>query len=408
MPRGKKKPVESVNEEHDVYFGRGTGSNDHQGNLRFRQIVNENKAQYNFTSNRQQKNLIARQVYDAAIFSGGRFLYKEKDGNCYVEDNVQICVEKCKQALREKRNYTSALWSTRSPVTAITTEAMVAPPAKDARSARRPSSGPVLPKSHVRKMPEKCDSVPQPRWAVTPTAPVKGAVVLPPVKRLHPLLMHPPNPVPAEPMTIIGAAHVPSPSKDAGQPAVASRHQSVSSNIQNQPVVANVNHDKADSSGGGMERPYVDTAASIADNDSAANDEISKSDYLVPDLAVGRSKFTDEQHAAEKASMTDKEKAKVLRDIYGTYRSGHANKKAKRNLDSSEIALLVKQMRTEIEKLPKVETEALMEAQEKCRAPQEFSDCRLEQFLRCEGMNAKVRLFFKNVSNRIRVRSCDV
>ena len=48
-------------------------------------------------------------------------------------------------------------------------------------------------------------------------------------------------------------------------------------------------------------------------------------------------------------------------------------------------------MRLELERIPKDRKRALVEAQTKCHAD-EFSDARQERFLRCEGMNAKVRL----------------
>jgi hypothetical protein len=50
-------------------------------------------------------------------------------------------------------------------------------------------------------------------------------------------------------------------------------------------------------------------------------------------------------------------------------------------------------MRLEIARIPVAKKLALMEAQEKCH-PDEFSNARLERFVRCEGMNVKVRIFF--------------
>jgi hypothetical protein len=46
-------------------------------------------------------------------------------------------------------------------------------------------------------------------------------------------------------------------------------------------------------------------------------------------------------------------------------------------------------MQVEIDIIPVAKKQALLEAQEKCSA-EEFSDARLERFLRCEGMNAKL------------------
>jgi hypothetical protein len=60
-------------------------------------------------------------------------------------------------------------------------------------------------------------------------------------------------------------------------------------------------------------------------------------------------------------------------------------------LDHKTISFLVNQMRHELERIPKENKRALLEAQTKCRVD-EFSNARLERFLRCEGMNTKVRL----------------
>ena len=103
----------------------------------------------------------------------------------------------------------------------------------------------------------------------------------------------------------------------------------------------------------------------------------------------GLPRFTN--HAEEYANMTNDEKAAALTDMFGKYCSVgiQKNKKARRDLDPSSIAFLVKYMRAELEKIPVEKKQALLEAQEKCRE-EEFSDERLERFLRCEKMDAQV------------------
>ena len=87
--------------------------------------------------------------------------------------------------------------------------------------------------------------------------------------------------------------------------------------------------------------------------------------------------------------MTDEERAKVLSDLFGKYCSMHQSKRA-RDLDADSIAFLVKQMRVEIERVPDNKKQALVEAQRVCGA-EEFSDARLERFLRCVDMDVQVR-----------------
>jgi hypothetical protein len=124
---------------------------------------------------------------------------------------------------------------------------------------------------------------------------------------------------------------------------------------------------------------------------AASTDELSS--YLLSLLISDRPMITEEQLETERAAMTDEERVAIVTDLFGKQCAvdTHKNKKAKRDLDTNSIDFLVNQMRLEIERIPGGSKRALLEAQMKCR-PDEFSDARLERFLRCEGMNAKVRL----------------
>ena len=141
-----------------------------------------------------------------------------------------------------------------------------------------------------------------------------------------------------------------------------------------------------------VEQSSTEHVASVPEEDSSvAVPEDDISEFLLSVLALsGRPKFTDQDHAIEKANMADEEKARVLADLFGKYCSVRENKKAKRDLSKDDVAFLVKQMRLEIDKIPESEKEALIEARAKCRA-EDFSDSRMEKFLRCEKMDVKVR-----------------
>jgi hypothetical protein len=69
----------------------------------------------------------------------------------------------------------------------------------------------------------------------------------------------------------------------------------------------------------------------------------------------------------------------------------HHRKRARRDFDHETVEFLINQMRLEIERIPVDKKLALLIAQGKCHED-EFSDARLERFLRCEGMNVKVRM----------------
>jgi hypothetical protein len=66
------------------------------------------------------------------------------------------------------------------------------------------------------------------------------------------------------------------------------------------------------------------------------------------------------------------------------------SKRARRDFNHKTVEILVQLMRLELDIIPKDEKRAFLEAKMKC-STEEFSDDRLEHFLRCEGMDAKVR-----------------
>jgi hypothetical protein len=129
-----------------------------------------------------------------------------------------------------------------------------------------------------------------------------------------------------------------------------------------------------------------------ADVSSAAS-QAELSEYLLSLLTRNRSMITEEQVELERAAMTDEERAAALSDLFGKQCAvdEHQSKRAKKDLDKNSIEFLVKMMRVEIGRIPEDRKQALLEAQTKCGVD-EFSDARLERFLRCEGMNAKVCL----------------
>ena len=131
---------------------------------------------------------------------------------------------------------------------------------------------------------------------------------------------------------------------------------------------------------------------SPSEDSSAPADDMETALFALSALAVaGCPTFTEQQEEIERATMTDEERAAALSDIFGKYCDidSPQRKRARKDLDSDSIEFLISQMRVELEQIPACKKQALMEAQTKCEAF-EFSDKRLERFLRCEGMNAKV------------------
>jgi hypothetical protein len=97
----------------DVLFGRGSGPNDHEGNIRFRQRVADRKDEYLATNHRMTKAQIAKEIVDSVWNENGRFLKKAEDtaslANFAVPTGVDVyemvaddtVMEKAKQALRQ-------------------------------------------------------------------------------------------------------------------------------------------------------------------------------------------------------------------------------------------------------------------------------------------------------------------
>jgi hypothetical protein len=131
--------------------------------------------------------------------------------------------------------------------------------------------------------------------------------------------------------------------------------------------------------------PSLDVAEEKSNEEDAA--------YSLSFLSLSdQPRFTEEQIELERLTMTDEERAAVLVDTFGKLckMNRHKRKKARRDLDKESIEFLVKRMRNEIDAIHNEQKTALLNAREKCR-PIEFSDARLLLFLRCVGMNAKVR-----------------
>jgi hypothetical protein len=96
--------------DNDVLLGRGTGSNDFTGNQRYRGLVAEYKERYNTAPKNEDKNRIARELFEEVLRLGGRFLKLVEtetpvknvvDNGVWYEVEESKALEKCKQALRD-------------------------------------------------------------------------------------------------------------------------------------------------------------------------------------------------------------------------------------------------------------------------------------------------------------------
>lgn len=100
--------------EHDVLCGRGGGTNNHPGNVKFRNVINEYKLRY-LAASKVEKPKVARDVVDAwrRLDPPGRFLARKgdskkgpgsvkADGNVWYDVGDKKAREKASQCLRER------------------------------------------------------------------------------------------------------------------------------------------------------------------------------------------------------------------------------------------------------------------------------------------------------------------
>ncbi|GKY98533.1 hypothetical protein MPSEU_000810400 [Mayamaea pseudoterrestris] len=86
--------------ENDILCGRGGETNNHRGNVKYRQYVKSCQAAY-IECKRRDKPFIAQRIVLAVRKKGGRFLKKDKDSGAWRDVGNSKAREKTSQALRE-------------------------------------------------------------------------------------------------------------------------------------------------------------------------------------------------------------------------------------------------------------------------------------------------------------------
>ena len=141
----------------------GSGPNDHEGNVRFRQYVAARKAEYLATNHRLTKAKIAREIVDQVFARQGRFLKKMEaddlqraglsegtDAWMGVDDDT--IMEKAKQALRQNTNKKNSGAGATTTTTTSATASSCSSTTSSAQSGQQhqpPQHQPKLSSAHV-------------------------------------------------------------------------------------------------------------------------------------------------------------------------------------------------------------------------------------------------------------------
>mmetsp|Transcript_389 Transcript_389/g.460 ORF Transcript_389/g.460 Transcript_389/m.460 type:complete len:234 (-) Transcript_389:151-852(-) len=89
--------------ELDVLLGRGGLTNNHPGNIRYRELTEEWKEYYQSQKTKDEKKDVSVLLLERVQDYGGRFLIKDADTGYWVVADKKQARKKCSQALRESK-----------------------------------------------------------------------------------------------------------------------------------------------------------------------------------------------------------------------------------------------------------------------------------------------------------------
>uniref|UniRef100_A0A7S3L3H3 DUF6824 domain-containing protein n=1 Tax=Amphora coffeiformis TaxID=265554 RepID=A0A7S3L3H3_9STRA len=86
--------IEVMPSPDDVILGKGETSryesNMHQGNIRFRKILEQSVLQFSICRERSEKIKVIKSVHDSILNRGGRFLQRDRSGLCVVASPERV------------------------------------------------------------------------------------------------------------------------------------------------------------------------------------------------------------------------------------------------------------------------------------------------------------------------------
>jgi hypothetical protein len=411
--------TESLN-LNDVLFG--TGSLRYIGNQKFRTLAENLKEDYNYAHKNKDKNKIARDLFEKVHSLGGRFLKQVeietlKHEEEWYEVEEKVALEKCKQLLRTKGGVQGL------PVAASEELGMGEATLPERNTDSSPGVGVAVNSASVVEFTDSYGQSPVPAAHLAPLPPsmMAGGMGRISQRLLHELYRtgktsvadfygtfladsaHS-SPLVEDQTTRQQTGSVSAKPRQGKNLANGAHFSPMGNQLTRQQTGPVLDHPRQGS------RQRSATGQVLADDKAsgsiltattlpsehaihaASEDDMSEFLLKLCEENMDIPMFTEEQEKIEEANMTDEEKAAALYDLFGKSCcvTTHNAKRPRLDFGNNSIEFLVQQMRLELDFIPQQGKRALLEALTKCRV-EEFSNARLERFLRCEGMNAKVR-----------------
>jgi hypothetical protein len=422
--------------ENDVLCGRGPGLSQFEGNLRFHKLVNARKKQYNADStNRREKKRLAQEILSHIHGRGGRFLkqvnVQDSLDTEWYEVEASVSEEKVKQALREKTTRNSSECGLKRSISGSLLSSDMATNDDSCSSINPLESLPTVSAQISPPFASDRRTIIDPRLMLFQRDPLGD---LQEQMAINTLLASSPPPEAGGTLSSalqhkvtnlisVNIAAAVAHQRSLADAALYSMLQNVSclqihSSVANSQLARHtIEEALSDSVVVTQTKSGINTLTVGAKTDHAdyeqndkvettckegapspieADEQEEVAAFLLSSLALtNRPIITSEQEAMELATLTSEEQAEILSDTFGDFCnvSSHHKKRARLAHDPNSVAFHLRQMLLEVEAIPKTNKLALLEALSKGQK-EHFSYERLEKFLRCEGMNAKVRVNF--------------
>lgn len=345
--------------QNDVLFGRGFHCREHQGTKQFQQLCKQQKAEYCSSTKHETKNIVAYRIINAIsdLKPPGRFLQlvpPEEEKAAKHDDTEQDNTNNCNEHVWQELDIKTALNKVKQSLRNVSQPQTVeGDPASQPRFVLLDTSSPS---------PDGRQDINDVNNNSSPTH--DGS---------HQQNGSDPSPL----HLLLGAA---SASENPTIPQIQEKEDDGGALLDGSLALP---HDSMYHKRTPEEPPNPLTVANESDYDDVSVEQ------LVQLLATEDApKFTADEMRREQNSLSEEERVEILTDFFGELQV-QKKKRAKRPVQDTSNATLLRELRQELERIPAEMKPCLLEAQ-KYANESEFSDDKFELFLRREDMVPEV------------------